>query len=409
MSSFFIFPNTRVVSLLRERETELEKLLQQMDTSQEEFDRISVAVADRQSELASKQRELARIAKLRKAHELEPVPACVDSRSCPDSAFNPEHLAWLRDRRSIIAELHHTVNQVESDTQLENEVDALRQQIATLHSQSTRLQRKIQRVISNHHKFDEECHFCRARRKETGNQIRTYRKAAKDAETVRAGLLTRKVAIEAASNPASGLPSIVANLEKELDVYGNNIEKLDEEIGQYQIQAGVTKPALSAREQERAADWMMGMDEDLVAIEAAVRTRKADLDKSLKEISKLEKRYSTFCSLPVMRKKKGLKGDIDLTDVEIDDLLRRVPKEEPSPGVRTRSDIEQTSRANTEFETEVMNFQRELNRKMQAFAVEEARMKKQIRKQRDQCTITEKLIQNQILDMKLKIVQKDFK
>jgi hypothetical protein len=293
----------------------------------------------------------------------------------------------------VIADLHHTFNQVESDTQLESEVDLLRQDVDKLQSQSASLQKRVQRTVSKRRKFDNECQICRTRRKETSNQVRGYRKVANDAEEARAGLLTRKVALEAASNPSSGLPSVIMNLEKELQSIANEIERLDEQIREYEDQtASVAIPttALSGREQDRAADWMQGMDEDLMAIEAAVRTRKADLDESLKGISRLGKRYSILCLLAIMWKKKREPQDTNVTEMEMDDLLSRLPKEEPSSDGR------------------IAHLQRDMNQKMRSFVVEEIQIKKQIHKQREQSVGLEKRIQNEICDLKLKMALKTF-
>jgi hypothetical protein len=407
MSSSHVWPNAGVINLLHRRKDEREKLMEQMDICQAEFDRLSVNVADKQTELAAKQREFGRIRKIREAREFAPIPARVDNRGCPDSVFNPEHLAWIKDKRSVIAELYHTVNQIEADTELEDEVDFLRQNVAILQSQSANLQKVIQRSYSKRRKCDEECQTCRIRRKETSNQMRAYRNVAKDAEAVRAGLLTRKVAVEAASSPSSGLPSILANLQRELDTIAGEIEGLDEQVRDYEKQTSGVK--LPTREQNRTADWMQGMDEDLTTIEAAVSTRKTDLDENLKAISRLEKRYLKLSSFVKARKKKGTGDDTVVTEMEIDDLLKRLPKEEPSPDVQARLDMEAMAENNRELEIQMTNLQKELNHKVQMFAVEEARMMKQIHKEREQCFEREKQIQDEIQELKLNMAQKIFK
>jgi chromosome segregation ATPase len=412
MSSFPVFQATQAVAFLRQRNDELEELMQQMDASQAEFDRISAILVDRQATLAAKRREFARIHKIRKARELGPIPARVDSRGCSDSAFNPEHRAWLKDKQSVIAELHQTIVQIETDTQLENEVDFLREESAVLQSRSVDLQKQIQRCFSQRRKLDEECHICRVQRKEARNQVSAYRKIAKDAEAARAGLLARKSAVEAASNPVSGLPSVITNLQRELDTIAGDIERLDEKMREYEDQTdGVKEPAaaLSVRERERAAEWMQGMDEDLSAIQADIQTKKSDLKKSLKTIAKMSWRFSLFCLFSQARKKQGVSHESNVTELKINNLLRQLPKEEPSPDIRIRQQLETIAQDNTEFEEQIANLQRKLKQKVQRFVAEEARMRKQIHRHREEGSGTEKRIEIEIRDLKLKMAQESFK
>jgi hypothetical protein len=69
---------------------------------------------------------------VQEASELGPGGAFVDCRNSPGSDFTSKHLGWFTGKRSPLGEIQEPVVRMDADTQLDTEVDFLRQAIWTV-------------------------------------------------------------------------------------------------------------------------------------------------------------------------------------------------------------------------------------------------------------------------------------
>jgi chromosome segregation ATPase len=400
--------NTQPLVLLQEREEELELVLAKLDEAQAEFDRRSSTVAEKQIEVESKYRELERDRAARRARELEPIPV---GGVGSDSQFTPDQISFLKSKRDEIESLNAAIEKFEQKVDVENDAGFLRQDLASLKSESVELTKRIQRTVLKRRKQEDAAEFSRGQRRETKNQIRAYRKVVKDAEHARASLIDRQHTLTTANDSKSGLRSVVLNLEEELNRIGLEGDELDEQIRTYKEQSDRLKGPEkgSARQQERAAEWMQGMDESFEAIQETAVKKKSDLDSQLKLVSQLESRYRKLCPI-AMAWRKHLDHDPNKDDMsDIDDLLRQIPKYEKEPESSRIAELKELTVNNVEMEAQIARLRRELTQALQSLTNDENKLKKQILDQRKGCSDREKVLVDEIHVLKLRLAQKKLK
>jgi hypothetical protein len=400
--------DTQPLVLLQEHEEELDQLLGQLDAVQAEFDRLSGIVAEKQIEVDSKRREFERDRAVQRAREFEAIPV-----GCPasDSQFAPDQISLLKDKRSEIVTLNGAIEKIEQEVELENEAGFVRQTLASLKSESADLMKRIKRTVFKRRKNEDAAEFSRGKCKETDNQIRAYQKVASDAANARASLIERQEALKAASDPNGGRLSVILNLKAERHQIRLEIEELNEQINKYKEQSDELKrpEKISARQQEKAAEWMQGMDEDLDDIQETAARKKSDLDNQLALVRQLESRYQKLCPIATAWTKR-LVYDPEKEDMSnIDDLLRQLPQYEKEPESSRLAELEEHTVENVEMEERVARLRRELNQALQSLANDENKLKKQIQDQRKGCSDREKVIVDEIHALRLKLAQKTFK
>jgi predicted nucleic acid-binding Zn-ribbon protein len=400
--------DTIILIQLEERERELDQLMTKIDVAQSEFDRLSAEVAEKTTDLQEKKFEFARAVKAQEARELA-GPATEGSIPA-DSEFNFEHLTFLNSKRSEIGHISATLGAFEQASELQTEVAYLRQDVVAKKAESANLKKQIERAISRRRKLEEQCDLHRGRIKETEDQIHQYRTMLREGEMARTSLLVRRDTVAAASDPVSGFPSVLENLQKELDVIKGEQAAVDYQIRELQEQsADGAKPSFtqSARERDRSSEWMLGMDEDLERVQDAISEKTTELDAKRQVVRILEGRYKRLEPVVISWKKRGVplsnKQDID----DVDKLLRQVPKSED--GGSLRSEIDALAVSNTELYSQITRLKREISTGLQALAIEESRLKKQILKEADECSKREKEIVDEMYELRLKAAQKKLK
>jgi hypothetical protein len=339
---------------------------------------------------------------------LESIPV---GGSVDDSQFDPEQRRFLREKRNELDYLRVEVHKTEKDEDLENEVVFLRQDIVRLKAESAELAKLIRNSASNKKKNDDIVAATRAQRKETGNQIRAFMKVAKDAENARAALILRRDAVNEASNPDTGLPSIVENIRRELDRIEVDGAAVEEAIREYEERmAGLkTQPKLSAREQEKSAEWMLGMDENLESIQEESREKKSELKRKLKYLAKLETRYQKLYSM-VLAWRKRIAPDPEYNEeTTVDALLAQIPQYEKAPVSARRAELENCILTNGETEAQIGRLKRELAQALQGLNHEEGKLKKQILDQKRLFSDREKALVEEIRSWRLKKAQKSLR
>jgi hypothetical protein len=281
-----------------------------------------------------------------------------------------------------------------------------------LKSESADLAKQLQRSVFNRRKQEEKVEFSRGQRKETSNQIRAFRKVAKDAENAKAGLIARHESMTAISDPNTGLQAVIENIKSELKQINLEIAALDEQIVEYEEQTTEVKvpiPNTSVRQQEKSAEWMQGMDEDFEAAREEIAVKNADLENELKKVNQLEVRYRKLQPIVVAWKKR-LAFEPDREELsDIDDLLKQVPKSEGPTDECRRSELEALMVNNAEFDVQIAKLKRELSQGLQQLTIKETKLKAQISDQRKGSSAKEKAIVDEIRDLRLKLAQRSLK
>jgi hypothetical protein len=154
---------------------------------------------------------------------------------------------------------------------------------------------------------------------------------------------------------------------------------------------------------------MQGMDEDFSNLLEAIQTKRNELGRERKLVLVLENRYARLSPSVAAWGKQKLRDDQPLEEMEIDGLLRQLPKEQPLPELLIGAELKAMTIANANIDVHLTKMRRDLNQGMQTFAVEETRIKRQIQKQKEDCSRREKGIIDEISDLKRKLAQKAFK
>jgi hypothetical protein len=395
-SSFEV--DTSILFQVQERETELDQLIMQLDIAQSEFDRLSVEISEKQNEFEVKQHQIVCEQKVRQAKDF--VGPSVRTVISDEFEMDQEHLDFLRDKRNEITILNSAIERFENETDSATEVAFLRQNISLLRSELADVQTQLERSVSKRRKFDEEIDGCRAQRKEMNNEIRAYRKITKDVETAKIGLIARQESYAAACDPKSGFPSVLANLQKEIDSVNNEIALIDDQIHEFES----AKLIPTSKQKDRSSEWMLTMDEDLEAVQETINIKARELENRLKVIAILEGRYNKL--QPIVFKWKKQRVDITETATHIDELLRQLTKcEKPL----RHTEVNAISVKNAELLTQIMRLRKEITSAIQIFSIEETRLKKQIEKHKIDCAEREKKIVDEMYELKLKAAERNLK
>jgi chromosome segregation ATPase len=305
-----------ILAALRQSESELEKLMTDVDEFQIAVDGLRSARAAKEQEIQNLRHEVARHQTIRACQQLEPCVPGVSDAPIDDSQFDPEHRAFLQAKRNGFSTLSAQIADLQSATQpLEDEVKSLHQQISTLMCELANCEKALQRLASRRRKLDQECQFVAAQIKEADRDIIACRRAVRDFEAARAGLAARLEAISSAADSKSGLPSAVQHLDRELDAIALDIAEVDAEIRELESLKADERKAEKAPE----AEWKQALEPQLAAIEGEIVDSSRKLRDGQDRLNALESRYQRL--EPIANKWKSLEFQDEISR-GIDDLLR---------------------------------------------------------------------------------------
>jgi hypothetical protein len=189
---------------------------------------------------------------------------------------------------------------------------------------------------------------------------------------------------------------VIGDLELECEGIKTEMEEIDDQIKGFTRDDRATPIGV--------ADWMMGMDEDLEAIEEEIHRRDAQFQIRRKSVVTLEDRYHKL--QPIVTHGIGKLADAGESQADVDELLRQIPRKDGRLEESKKDQVKAIEFANVELEDQIAKLQKEIGIGIQGMGIERNKLRQQIERQRAMLSMREREIIDEMHQLRLKIAQR---
>lgn len=398
---------------IAEKQAELNDLLDKIDDSQLNVDRMSEEIAEKKVEITHLKNEVEQLKKLKQKQTIEGNYG-LKSPNFDITQLNPEHRDLVNEILDRIYNREMELEKIEGEnSNLNAEVDAIILENESLSQQIRKYKTQIDRKRQDHQFLRSEIQLTQQKIKESEQTIRMNNQTLKITTAAVNGLANRQDDFENEVGGTTELEKLIASTEMEIAQEQLDIDTTEEQIRKMTElhQEAICQMDSDLKSHTDLINWdgeRKAINDEIEATKIAIKEAKVDNESKNSSYASLFNRYRLLA--PIVKKwcTTDLSGIEDNPDADIDQLIEKANKASEasfSATEKKNDSLDQKIKENAALEAKNIRKREELEREIQLFHAEEKRLKESIEYQRTRAFEEEHDIVSQISRIKVKIAQ----
>ena len=336
------------------------------------------------------------------------------NKSESDSELTQEYRDILDEKRNQIPPLFTQVDNLEKEQNHYDEIiQDLRYECQELDKDSIELKEEIRITNLESSKIHDEIVFTKKQIKDRQREIKTLENLKSEVDNTLMKLNDHEISLENAENGRLYYLKEINSLITQTNLINTQINDLQQKIDDRKADEKQlkVKEIQESQKFDSLINWQTeraDLKAELKQLTDAIRKKKESISATEKELTKLQYDYEKYA--PLVEKWRGRGGDVEIPEESITELWQKLENEKKNAEKKRIADEREMYELisnNSRLEEEITRKRNSLKRLTEQFQSEGNQIKKSMKEKQNSFENEEKKLLQQIMEIRLKIAQKE--